>query len=296
MSEQSERGPSGPGEGQELTTTWREVYEAAAARLGSKHDARRIVERAGAEYPLGLDDPVPVRAVPFAEGMIERRAAGEPLQYVIERWGFRQLDLLVDKRVLIPRPETEVVVEVALREARRLGLEGLVAVDLGTGSGAIALSLALELPGVEVWGTDVSADALAVARANLAGIGTLAATRVRLVQGSWFTALPAEDRGRFGLIVSNPPYVATTDDLPAEVADWEPTAALISGPTGMEALLQLVGEAPAWLRRPGTLVLECAPHQADVLAGQAVDAGATEVDVELDLAGRQRCVAARFNR
>src|SRR5205823_1992212 len=111
----------------------------------------------------------------------------------------------------------------------------------------------------------------AVARANLAGIGTTAATRVRLVEGSWFSALPAENRGRLGLVVSNPPYVAETDALPADVADWEPAGALVSGPTGLEALTLLVAEAPAWLRRPGTLVLECAPHQADVVAGQARD-------------------------
>src|SRR5204862_5181020 len=124
---------------------WREVYESTAGRLGSRIDARRIIERAGADYPTGLDDAVPARAVPFVEGMVGRRAAGEPLQYVIERWGFRYLDLFVDRRVLIPRPETEQVVEAALTEARALGLDGLVALDLGTGSGAIALSRAPEL-------------------------------------------------------------------------------------------------------------------------------------------------------
>jgi release factor glutamine methyltransferase len=274
--------------------SWRDLYEAAAARLGSKIDARRIVERAGADYPLGLDDPVRARAVLFVEGMIDRRAAGEPLQYVLGRWGFRRLELLVDRRVLIPRPETEVVVEVALREAHRLGLEGLVAADLGTGSGAIALSLASELPGVEVWGTDSSAAALAVARANLAGLGTLVATRVRLAEGSWFDALPAELRGRVGLVVSNPPYVAESDDLPAVVGDWEPAGALVSGPTGLEALLRLVAQAPAWLARPGALVLECAPHQAHVVAAQGRSGGASEVEIELDLSGRERAVVLRF--
>jgi release factor glutamine methyltransferase len=275
--------------------SWRELYEAAAVRLGSKVDARRIIERAGADYPLGLDEPVPARTVPFVEGMVDRRAMGEPLQYVLGLWGFRRLELLVDRRVLIPRPETEVVVEVALREAHRLGLEGLIAADLGTGSGAIALSLALELPDVEVWGTDVSPAALAVARANLAGLGTFVATRVRLAEGSWFDALPRELRGRIGLVVSNPPYVAEADELPAVVADWEPSDALVSGPTGLEALLRIVDEVPRWLACPGTLVVECAPHQADVVAAQAGAAGATEVAIELDLSGRQRAVVARFD-
>src|SRR5205814_114397 len=155
--------------------TWRDLYDAAAARLGSRHDARRIVERASGqasvEFHLSLEDPVPARAVPFFVDMVERRAAGEPLQYVVGRWGFRQLDLLVDRRVLIPRPETEHVVEVAIEELRRRAIKEPVVVDLGVGSGAIALSLAVELPRARVWGTDRSADALAVARANLAGLG-----------------------------------------------------------------------------------------------------------------------------
>src|SRR5437660_7249746 len=141
-----------------MSDTWRVRYDDAARRLGSKIDARRIVERAsgreGAEFHTALDDPVPARAVPFFEGMVERRRAGEPLQYVVGRWGFRSLDLLVDPRVLIPRPETEQVVEVALGEVARLGAHqpgpAVTAADLGTGSGAIALSLAAEAPGIQV--------------------------------------------------------------------------------------------------------------------------------------------------
>src|SRR5690606_38267662 len=146
-----------------------------------------------------------VRGAIHLDAMLARRERGEPLQYVMGRWGFRSLDLLVDDRVLIPRPETEVLAGLALDEVRRLGAP--IAVDLGTGSGAIALSLAAEQPGLEVWGTDASEDALAVARANLAGLGR-AATRVRLVAGDWFAALPAELAGRIGVVVSNPPYVA----------------------------------------------------------------------------------------
>src|SRR3954464_2807407 len=218
--------------------TWRELYDDAAERLGSRHDARRIVERASGraevEFHLSLEDPVPARAVPFFEGMVERRASGEPLQYVVGRWGFRQLDLVVDRRVLIPRPETEHVVEVALEELRRRAIQAPIVVDLGVGSGAIALSLALELPRCRVWGTDRSADALAVARANLAGIGSFAATRVELLEGSWFEALPKDLIGGIDFVATTPPYVATGDDLPAEVADWEPSSALIAGPTGLE--------------------------------------------------------------
>ena len=221
--------------------------------------------------------------------MVERRAAGEPLQYVVGRWGFRTLDLLVDRRVLIPRPETEVVAEVAIAEARRPG-RAVTVVDLGTGSGAIALSVAAEVPAATVWGTDRSADALAVARANLAGLGR-AAPRVRLAEGDWFAALPGDVRA--DVVVSNPPYVGASEALAPEVADWEPRDALVAGPAGTEALDRILADAVAWLRPGGVVVLEVAPHQA---AGVAATAGGLGygVDVRPDLAGRDRVVVARL--
>jgi release factor glutamine methyltransferase len=277
-----------------VSNTWRTLYAEAAERLGSEVDARRIVERAsGNPFHTGLDEPVSVRALAFFDGMVERRAAGEPLQYVLGVWGFRTLDLYVDRRVLIPRPETEVVVEVGLAELRRVQPRRPIVVDLGTGSGAIALSFAAEGPASgEVWATDRSADALAVARANLAGLGR-AAARVRLVEGWWYEALPAVLRGRISLIVSNPPYVADSDDLPAEVADWEPESALLAGPTGMEQIAEVVKEAPVWLDRPGALVVELAPHQGDDAVSLAYDSGFTEALVQPDLTGRVRVLVAR---
>jgi release factor glutamine methyltransferase len=246
-------------------------------------------------WPLGLSEPVSDRARPYYQQMLDRRQEGEPLQYVLGRWGFRELDLLVDRRVLIPRPETEQVVSVALNEFKRLRTPDPVLVDLGTGSGAVALSLALEGKRGEVWGTDVSGDALAVARANLAGMGGSAATRVRLVQGSWWSALPESLRGRITLAVSNPPYVSTPemDTLPAEVADWEPTAALEAGPTGLEAISAILKEAGEWLASPGALVLELAPHQTAEAKELARAAGFAPVRVEPDLAGRDRALVAR---
>jgi release factor glutamine methyltransferase len=200
---------------------------------------------------------------------------------------------LVDPRVLIPRPETEQVVEVALAELRAAAGTGpRLAVDLGTGSGAIALSLAVEVVTASVWATDVSSDALAVARANLAGVGRPGA-RVRLTEGDWFAALPAELAGRIDLVVANPPYVATADPLPAEVSDWEPEGALVAGPTGMEHLARIVAEAPGWLAPSGSLVLELAPHQAGAMVGQARSAGFATADVRPDLAGRDRVLVAR---
>lgn len=289
--------PSGPHEPRR-THTWRTLWAEAQAALGSSLDGRRIVERAsgydGAELLLHLDEDVPARADTFARAMVERRAAGEPLQYVVGRWGFRGLDLLVDKRVLIPRPETEVVVDVALEELRRLALRRPpIVVDLGTGSGAIALSMAQEVPGARVWGTDEQASALAVARANLAGLGSTPAARVRLVEGSWFDALPDELRGSVDVLVANPPYVAEGEVLPADVADWEPGEALIAGPTGLEDIAAIVAGAGGWLSRPGALVVEVAPHQAVAVADLARAAGLAEVHVRADLQGRLRVAVAR---
>jgi len=256
-----------------------------------------VVERAsgweGAELLGHLDDVGSARAVAHVLAMVERRAGGEPLQYVLGRWQFRGLDLLVDRRVLIPRPETEMVAEAALAELARVGANEPLVVDLGTGSGAIGLSLASEVPGARVWATDLSVAALAVARANLTGLGTRTATRVRLVEGDWWQALPRELRGTVDLVVSNPPYVAADEPLPSEVADWEPASALRAGSTGLESLQVVVGEARQWLRHPGALVAEVAPHQAAVAVTMAVDAGFAEVEMRPDLAGRLRALVAR---
>ncbi|MDQ1422605.1 MAG: release factor glutamine methyltransferase, partial [Acidimicrobiaceae bacterium] len=215
---------------------WRAVHDQAAWRLGGGDAARREArwicqDAAGAdadEWVRWLDEPVSAGALARLDALVARRAAGEPLQYVLGHWPFRRLDLYVDQRVLIPRPETEQVTEVAIALARSMP-RPLTIVDLGTGSGAIALSLAAELPlvGVEVWATDVDPAALDVARANLAGLGRSAAN-VRLVEGSWYDALPDELLGRVALLVANPPYVATTDALPPEVGEWEPPGALFA--------------------------------------------------------------------
>lgn len=281
----------------DLALTWRHLWTLATERLGSDLDARRIVERAsgreGPDWLLTLDEPVPQRALPFFDDMVERRVAGEPLQYVLRRWGFRTLDLMVDPRVLIPRPETEVVVEVAIRELRRVGSPRPLVADLGTGSGAIALSLAVEVHDARVWATDASSEALAVARANLAGIGSAAAVRVRLEEGRWFEALPGALRGQFDVVVSNPPYIAAGEDLPPEVADWEPGAALIAGPTGLEAVEELAEGAPTWLAPGGALVVEIAPHQADRALELVSTAAFQGAEVRPDLNGRARVLVAR---
>jgi methylase of polypeptide subunit release factors len=176
--------------------------------------------------------------------MTARRRVGEPLQYVLGEWSFRHIRLAVDRRVLIPRPETELVAELALEKAAAVGPTRVVA-DLGTGSGAIGLSMAVELPrqGTTVWITDASVDALDVARANLAGIGP-AGVNVRVALGSWFDALPPGTR--LDVAVANPPYVAeASPELADDVRDWEPHEALFAGPDGLDAIRTIVADAPA---------------------------------------------------
>jgi release factor glutamine methyltransferase len=299
----------------EVPRTWRVVRAEIVDRLThagvptAEIEASFLVEHVSgfsvAEWPSIADEPVPERAYARVLPLAGRRAAGEPLQYVLGSWSFRGLDLMVDRRVLIPRPETEHVVEVALEEAERRGLRrvrrrhlslagepDLAVADLGTGSGAIALALDAELPDVVVWATDASPDALDVARANIAGC---AATRVRVSCGSWFDALPETLRGGLELIVSNPPYIAEGEapGLPAEVAGFEPRDALIAGPTGCEALEYLLAHAREWLVADGVLVCELAPHQADAMTERARELGYAEAMVHADLTGRPRVLVAR---
>jgi release factor glutamine methyltransferase len=288
-----------------------------AGLLGAPHEARFIVEEvlvsSRGALDGALDGAFDPDAVAAARRMASRRAAGEPLQYVFGHWPFRSLDLVVDPRVLIPRPETEQVVEVALAEARRLAAlresaAGLVAVDAGTGSGAIALSLAAELgPAMvrEVWATDADAGALEVAAANLDALGrrlgaSLAA--VRLAEGSWLEPLPRPLRGLVDLVVSNPPYVSEQEwaSLDAEVRA-EPRRALVAGPAsdgtpGLADVETVLEQARHWLADPGAVVVELAPHQAAAAVRLADRLGYGSAEVRRDLAGRLRALVARAER
>jgi release factor glutamine methyltransferase len=277
-----------------------------AGVASAEQESRWIVETVSGQGHASLDEST-VAAAARTDAMVQRRIAGEPLQYVLGEWEFRGIDLFVDPRVLIPRPETEITAQVAIDAARRLGARTgpadpwagasteYTVVDLGTGSGAIALALANELPDAEVWATDASEDALAVARANLAGAG-VGATRLRLAHGEWFGALPDDLRGTLRVVVSNPPYVSEAEvrDLPPEVVDHEPRAALVSGPTGMEAIEHLLQEAVHWLETGGGLVIEIAPHQAEAARDLARDAGYEDVEVIADLTGRDRVLVAHL--
>ena len=291
------------------TLSWRELTNEAAARLAERlggdrrQEARWLVERVSGYNTAELwacgNEAVSSRSVEFFDQLVARRADGEPLQYVLGRWAFRSLELVVDRNVLIPRPETEVVAGTAIdaaRSAQQRHGDNTIAVDLGTGSGAIALSLAAEVPGLHVVATDVSEAALGVARANLAGMGGAAAARVQLATGSWFDAVPIELRGVVDVLVSNPPYVGEEErrDVPTDVLDWEPHLALFGGHDGTDALRHLLVESPSWLRPGGTVVLEIAPRQTEWATTFASDNGFVRARIIDDLAGRPRVLVATW--
>ena len=208
--------------------------------------------------------------------LVRRRLRREPVAYILGRRGFRRLELAVDRRVLIPRPETELLVELALEiEPRRL-------LDVGTGSGAIALAVADELPGCAVTATDTSAGALEVARANAGRLGL--AERVELVAGS---VPPGRE---FDLVLANLPYVEEADwpSLQPEVTEWEPREALLAGPDGLDAIRAFVSEAPG-----GVVALEVGEGQAGQVADILRGAGFAGTETRRDLAGIERVVVGR---
>lgn len=209
-----------------------------------------------------------------------RRAAGEPIAYLTGRREFWSLSLAVTPAVLIPRPDTEILVQWALELAAANAVDAVL--DLGTGSGAIALALARELPGIRVTASDASAAALAVARAN----GSALEATIEWLEGNWFDPVPGR---RWPLIVSNPPYIAAGDphlvagDLPAE-----PASALVAGPSGLECLAAIAAAAPAHLRADGWMLLEHGCDQGAAVRELLREAGFTEVATRPDLAGRDR--------
>jgi release factor glutamine methyltransferase len=259
------------------------------ARTGAEQprlDAERLLAHAlgveRVELYMHHDRPLSPSELEDARALVVRRAAGEPLQYVLGEWGFRRLTLRVDPRALIPRPETETVVERCLAL-----LDGVAAprvLDVGTGSGAVALALADEHPGARVTAMDVSEDALALARENAERTGL----PVELLRHDLFEGLPGDG---WDLVVSNPPYVASEElaSLARVVVDWEPGVALVDG-GHTEALVRSAASA---LRPGGALVLETHEDGAAGVAALLEREGYRAVSVTADLAGRDRVVEGR---
>ena len=283
------------------TVSWREMLAATVEQLGNAQEARWLCEHASgmdsAEFSAEQDQLVTVACAKSLNSMVRDRLSGVPLQYVMKRWAFRHLDIMVDKRVLIPRPETEQVVQVALDIARKTSSDqALRVVDLGTGSGVIGLSMAFELgaEAAHVWLTDASVDALDVARANMVGIGR-AAANVRVVHGSWWDALPQDIAGQIDIAICNPPYIAQDDnEVAPDVHLYEPHSALYASDNGLSDLRTVIEGASIWLKKSGWLVLEIGYQQgAEVLAMMSAS-GFVGAEIKQDLSGRDRIAVGQL--
>lgn len=221
------------------------------------------------------------------EALVARRLAGEPVAYLTGRRGFWSLELEVTSDVLVPRPETELVVELAL--AALEGIARPAVLDLGTGSGAIALAIARERPDAAVTAVDASAAALAVAARNAARLGI---GNVRWLRGSWYAPVAG---ARFDCIASNPPYVAADDPALAALAH-EPRAALVAGADGLAALRQVCAGAPARLAAGAALVVEHGAAQGAAVRALMAQAGLADAATHRDLAGLERATRGNSRR
>jgi release factor glutamine methyltransferase len=260
-------------------------------RLEAEHLLAHALGTARLQLYLQYDRPLTAEELDGFRPLLRRRAGREPLQYILGRAAFRELDLFVDPRVLVPRPETEVLVEEVLAWTRSIEGSGLTALDLGTGSGAIALSLVSEGPFDRVVATDASEEALEVARGNAGTAGI--ADRVEFRFGSLFDVVARGEQ--FDVVVSNPPYVAEHErpTLQPEVVTWEPPEALFGGPDGLDVIRLVVAGAGDRIRPGGLLALEVGAEQSAAVVAEAEATGEfVDVRVRRDLAGRQRVVLA----
>lgn len=274
-----------------LAQAWQEaVRQAGLARLDAQllllHALGREPDTAGRAWLLAHDtDPLPAPAAQCYAALVERRARGEPYAYLIGWREFRGLRLEVTPDVLVPRPDTETLVDWALQCLPAPPARPQV-LDLGTGSGAIALTVAQAAPHARVTGTDRSLGALAVARRNAERLGLAVQWR----DGPWFEALrPGE---RYDLIVSNPPYIAEGDPHLVDLAH-EPRTALTAGPDGLNDLTAIIAGAPAHLAGGGWLLLEHGHDQAPAVQALLGRHGYVDVHSRADLAGHLRCTGGR---
>jgi release factor glutamine methyltransferase len=269
-----------------LSTGYLQDHGSATPRL----DAELLIGHALGLERIALytsfDRPLSEPELAACRALLERRGRREPVAYIIGRSGFHGLDLAVDARVLVPRPETEVLVERCLA---LLGDEAADVLDVGTGSGAIALAIKAARPDARVTATDVSADALAVAAANAAALGL----DVELVESDLLAGLAGR---RFDLIASNPPYIAEAEmeGLEPEVARFEPRLATVGGASGTEVVDRLIAAVPDALGAGGWLVVECGAGQAPRVQNAMAAAGGRDVFAERDLAGIERVVGGRW--
>lgn len=279
-----------------MSDTIASLLSAASARLAGQSDSPRLdaelllrtVLRKGASYLRTWPEAeVDAAASAAYEALLARREAGEPIAYILGEREFWSLRLSVSPATLIPRPETELLVELAL--ARIPEDEPWRLADLGTGTGAIALALAHERPLCDIVASDFSDAALAVARSNAERAQL---RHVRFVQGSWYAPLAGE---RFHLIASNPPYIADTDPhLARGDVRFEPRTALVAEDDGLADLRVIIGQAPAHLLAGGHLLVEHGWEQSEAVAALFAAAGFVEVERHRDFGGNYRVVSGRL--
>lgn len=247
------------------------------------------------ELYLHHDRPLTPEETDRFRALVKRRGAGEPLQTLIGETGFYSRSFKVEPGVFIPRPETELLVErcVALLTGGASSLLAPVAVEIGCGTGVIAVSLAAEIPRLRVWATDVNPRAVALTETNARRLGV--AARVEALEGRGFAPLPSALRGGVHLLVSNPPYVASgvIPTLAREVAEHDPREALDGGADGLDAYRALAAQAGAWLAPDGLLALEIGHDQAETVPALFVDAGFRDLRVQEDYNGLPRTVTGR---
>jgi len=237
-----------------------------------------------------MDRPITPREMQSFNGFVERRLRGEPVAYIVGRKEFWSLDLKVSPAVLVPRPETEILVQVVLETARRLGYAAPRILEIGTGSGAISVALARELVSARVVATDLSLEALGIARENAAIHGV--AGRIFFLACNLLEPF----RGSFDMIASNPPYLSESEyeSLPGEIRDYEPKGALLAGPEGTEFHRAIIRHAGAHLKDGGWLFLEIGFDQKDAVHALLVQSGHYDaVRFTRDYAGIDRVLTAR---
>lgn len=263
----------------------------AAASTSAALDAEVLVARVlgtgRASLAADPDRAIAPEELLALESLVRRRLAGEPVAYLTGRRGFWSLELEVTRDVLVPRPETELLVERALEVIA--GFENPSVLDLGTGSGAIAVAIAAERPDATVTATDVSSAALLVAKRNAAGLGL---RNLHFCEGAWY--MPLAD-ARFDVIVSNPPYVAAGDPA-LDALKHEPRLALVGGSGGLDALAAVASGAPSHLARGGWLLVEHGASQGDAVCGLLRSAGLEKIATRADLAGLPRVTEGAMPR
>lgn len=273
---------------------WRERAEARLARsspsprVDADYLLLHVLEKDRTWLRLHEDGPLGDAEAQKLEALLRRREQGEPIAYLLGERGFWTLDLAVSPATLIPRADTELLVEIALEKL--LAGQARHVLDLGTGSGAIALAVARERPSARITAVDASAEALAVARAN----AERHALSLRLLKSDWFSALGEE---RFDLVLANPPYIAADDPhLGQGDVRYEPLSALVAGESGLSDLRRIIEGAPSHLADDGWLAVEHGHEQGDAVRRLMRDNGLHDVATRRDIEGRERATLGRCVR